>query len=72
MLGFIFFSEASDIVFHYKELKTLQSLFINLLENVFSWQQLWQQGTQNDTRKELSSVAVGNAHKIYILTSSIF
>jgi len=32
VLGFIFFSEASDIVFHYKELKTLQSLFINLLE----------------------------------------
>lgn len=32
VLGFIFFSEALDTVFHYKELKTLQSLFINLLE----------------------------------------
>lgn len=32
VLGFIFFSEALDIVFHYKELKTLQSLLINLLE----------------------------------------
>jgi hypothetical protein len=35
VLGFIFFSEALDIVFHYKELKTLQSLFISFRKTHF-------------------------------------